>query len=85
MITYPIWMKAILFVEDTNNAQELSHKLYVTYSNLTKILSEFEEKGWITRITKGREKRNKLTSKGKKIQQATQIILEELNGLNVKR
>lgn len=85
MINYQKWMKVILFIEDTKNAQQLSHKLCMTYPNLVKIINEFEEKKWITRTLKGRQKINVLTSKGKEIKKGCQIILQELNGLNVKR
>ncbi|MFW6008614.1 MAG: hypothetical protein ACOCP8_05040 [archaeon] len=85
MITYPVWMKAIIYIEESKNAQQLSQKIYMTYTALIKIVLDFEKKGWITRELKGREKINKLTPKGKEIQKSCQTILQELNGLKVNK
>mgnify|MGYP006290759713 CR=1 FL=1 len=75
------WMQLLAHVED-NNLSRLSFKLDCTYSHLTKLVKEFDEKGWITREKVGRTIANRLTDKGKKVQNDTIKILNEIGGLS---
>lgn len=85
MLKNMLWMKVICFIEESENIHKLSRKIDSTYPNLSKIAKEFEKRKWLVRTKIGREKHNKLTLEGKKIQDACKIILQETGGLKIKR
>ena len=74
------WMQLLAHVED-DNLSRLSYKLDCTYSHLTKIMKEFEEKGWVNREKHGRTITNTLTEKGREIQRNVILILNETGEL----
>lgn len=63
---------------ETTIKHRLAFKLGITFSHLSKIVNEFEKKGWVKKNKVGRIWDYELTSKGFKISRLCDELIDEV-------
>lgn len=80
IIIFHKWVDLITSLQPKNNLSmhRLSRKLDITYSHVSKLITEFERLNWIKTSIKGRERKIELTGKGEEIKNCFIPVLLEL-------
>jgi len=82
-LSLPVWMTALVALEDGDHLSKLTWKIRATYAHLSQVLHTWIDKDLVTIKRDGRRKIIHLTEKGKRIKSFCMGISKELN-LDVK-